>query len=167
MTFCDSLLLLHTMFSRFILTVTWTVGASLHIYLLLINYSSSHILLRVYLWSLTSQAPECTKQLGHISVSFASWILSVMKGMMLGGPWHLTPLFLGTHLTPGKCMIFCTIYTTKAVANWLQKWYLSLSIYLQNNFAASPIKKRGWSISPPLESGLALWLALARKWKHS
>lgn len=166
MAFCDRLLLLHIMFSRFILTVIWIAGASLLIYLLLINYSSSHILLRVYLLSLISQAPECTKQSDHISVSFASWILSVMKRMTLGGPWHLTPLFLGTYLTPGKCMIFCTIYTTKAVANWLQKWSLFLSTHLQNcSFFHQ--EERWVYLSPILESGLALWLALARKWKSS
>ena len=137
------------MFSRFILTVIWIVGASLLIYLLLINYSSSHILLRVYLLSLISQAPECTKQSDHISVSFASWILSVMKRMMLGGPWHLTPLFLGTYLTPGKCMIFCTIYTTKAVANWLQKM-VPLFIHTPTKLQLLPSRREvGLSLSHP------------------
>lgn len=75
---------------------------------------------------------------------------------MLGGTWYLISLFLSTEDTPGKQVIFCTIYTTETDANWLQALSLPLSMHLQWYFAAPSIKRRGEYISPALESGLAV-----------
>lgn len=82
---------------------------------------------------------------------------------MVEGTCHLTSLFLGTEVMPGKYVIFCAIYTTETVTSWLQKWSLLLSVCLQWNLAAPSIKRIGEYISLPFDYGLALWPTLANR----